>query len=685
MAYEPLPFPNAEKSKKLVAEAEEFFLASQEAKRPREELYRKAYKLFRAFLKRTKGWKFSTLILDPVLWSALTTKSARMKKAIFSTFPVVRYKPEGDSLAADDERARGMTQMFGHYQQKDRPRVRLGAFLDALGLAGNGFVLWHWLYEEADVTTEEEQELFEDVPIEDELGVPQLHPETEEPLTESVSVGVGMVKVTKKEPIVDRPTWTSIHFTEAFPDASALGIHDGSYFIRRTFKRASHCKAMTKLTPEQGGWNKKAVTRALKTPCPVPIEEIRKNLMWATEIGQGQSATQTDVGDDPFVEVWEVYRQAKLTCYTVLNRSKEGVVAYKRVRNRLGRIPIDMVKCHPLDNEFWAMSTFELLEKTHQNYQDQRNAGAQETLLSMFGVTTVTPGFQNHKLLHEPGAVIPVTTHDQINFQQRPGTGIQMAQNQMSLERASMDEVTASSETYRGIQSRESRTATTDSLANQGAGLRLQDFIDDFEEQFVVPWGEWWLCDMQEHAAEKEVQRILKSPEDVAAFFDKERHLEVMSGAQSSEIRALEDKRMLESIEMQGKFKFPFIDEREMLTTYLERTIPEKVDAVVMDDEKMLQREVEKLELGMRLEVEKARIAIEQAHEIAKVQTAAQLAGLMAPPAQPGPPGMGGGPPPPGPPGMGGGGSGVDPSMSEPPMDGGMASEAAMMGQEQAL
>lgn len=672
MAYETLPFPNAEKAKKLVAEAEEFFLAAEEAKKPREDIYRRAYKLFRAFLKRTKDWKFSTLILDPVLWSALTTKSARMKKAIFSTFPVVSYKPEGSAQSADDLAARGATHLFGHYQTKDRPRVKLGTFLDALGLAGNGFALFHHRYEEADVVRLMEIEAFEDVQAEDEFGNP-VTDEAGQPVMESVSIGNTIQPMKQKEAIQDRPTWTSIHFTEAFPDSTATGIHEGTFFIRRRFVRKSYAMRMTKLEPEQGGWRKQAVKAALKAGCPVQIEEISKQLQWAAE-SEGGQRPNTDIGDDPFIEVWEVYRQQKLLCYTILNRRE--VASYKRITNRLGRIPVEMVKCHPLDNEFWAMSTFELLEKVHQNYQDQRNAGATETLLSVFGLTTAMPGFQQHKLLHEPGAVIPVTNHEQIKFQTRQGTGIQMAQNQMGLERASMDEVTASSEAFRGIAPRESRTATTDSLTNQGAGLRLQDFIDDFEEQFVIPWGEWWLDDMRENTTPEDALRILKDPELVEAFFS-EQGLEVVSGAQSSEIRAMEDKRILEAIEILGKTQDPFIERSVLIKAFLERMMPEKVDQLVMDDEAMLQREVEKLEMQAKLEVEKAKIGFWVQSEMQKAQAAAMQAGLIPPPPPPDP--MGGGmPPPPGGP-MGGA---VDPMMNEPGMDAGMREGAAEMGAE---
>lgn len=672
MGYDVLPFPNADKQKELVAEAEAMFLAAETAKKPREDLYRLAYKAFRAYLKRSKDWKFSTLILDPVLWSALTTKSDRMKKAIFATYPVVSYKSEGEAGEQDDLAARAATQLFGHYQRKDRPRVKLGTFLDALSLSGNGFVMFHHEYREADVTREVEQEAFEDIPLEDEFGNPQMHPETKEPLTEPVSVGMVKVKVKTTEAIQDRPTWTSIHFTEAFPDASALGIHDGSYFIRRSFVRVSEAKRRAKLAPEQGGWSKKAVKRAEKRGCPVAIDEIKKQLQWAAESAGGEVAPKDEPDKDPFMEVWEVFRQQKLLCYTILNRGE--VATYKRVINGLGRIPIEMVKCHPLDGEFWAMSTFELLQKVHQNYQDQRNAGATETLLSVFGLTTAMPGFQMHKLLHEPGAVIPVTNHEQIKFQTRPGTGIQMAQNQMSLERASMDEVTASSEAFRGLQPRESRTATTDSLANQGAGLRLQGFIDDFEEQFIIPWGEWWLCDMQEHTDPGAAQRILKDPETVAAFFGAQ-GLEVVSGAQSSELRAMEDKRILEAIEILGKTNDPFIERRVLIKAFMERMMPEKVDAVVMDDEAMLKREVAKLEMAGKLEIEKLRI---------QLQTQAQMQQLQAQLGVPPPDPMGGapvpaspGPAPPGPDPMGGV---VDPMGSEPMMDAGMREHAAEMG-----
>lgn len=663
MAYETLPLPDKDKAKRLISEATEFFLASEEAKKPREDLYRRAYKLFRAYLKKTKDWKFSTLILDPVLWSALTTKSARMKKAIFSTFPVVSYKPEGDTQAADDAKARAATQMFGHYQLKDRPRLKLGTFLDALALAGNAFVIWHWLYDESEITTKEEQEVIEEVELEDEYGQPVLDPETLEPLTEPVSLGTEMVPVKRTVPIVDRPTWSSIHFTEAFPDATAIGIHDGTKFIRRRFIRKSYADKMAKLPPEAGGWNKEKVKKAFKTGCPVAIEEIRKNLQWAAEMGQGQSQPFASDEKDAFAECWDVYCQQELLCYTIINRGE--VVAYKRINNSIGRIPIDMVKCHALDSEFWAMSTFELLEKVHQDYQDQRNAGATEALLSVFGLTTAMPGFQMHKLLHEPGAVIPVTNHDQIKFQTRQGTGIQIAQNQMSMDRASLDEVTASSEAFRGLQPRENRTATTDSLANQGAGLRLQDFIDDFEEQFILAWGEWWLALMQEHADPEVVQRVLKDPEMVQAFFATELGLEVVSGAQSSELRAMEDKRILEAINILGKTNDPFIERRIIIKAWLERMVPEKVDEIVMDDEKMLQREKEKLVMNTQLEI--ARMQEQAKIEQARMQ-------LMGPP--PVQPGMGG--PPPGTPPMVPGG--VDPMMSEPPMDAGMREMAGEMG-----
>lgn len=675
MAYDVLPFPNADKQKTLVKEAEERFAAAEMAKKEREDLYRKAYKQFRSRIKRTKDWRFPTLISDPVLFSALKTKSARMKKAIFSANPVIRYKLEGSTQASEDDGARAATMLFGHFQRQDKPRVKMGPALEALSLAGTLFVMWHHLYEESEVTRECECEVEEMVPVLDEAGVPQTHPETGDYLEEPVTVmGTEMKKV--REAIVDRPTWSTIHFTEAFPDATAQGVHDGDFFIRRTFKDESYCNKMAKLAPEQGGWNKKAVAKALKAGCPVSLEEIKKQMQWQADIGLG-SSTDQNISGRTFVEVWEVYRQQKLTCYTVLNR--EGVASYKRVSNRLGRIPIDMVKCHALDNEFWGASDYEFMESVIQNYQDQRNAGASETLLSVFGLTTVTPGFQQHKLIHEPGAVIPVTAHDQIAFQRRSGEGAGLAQNQMQIERSSMDEVTGSSEAMRGVQPGQNRTATTDSIVATGGGMRLQDFVDDFEEQFIVPWGEWWLCDMQENTDREKALRVLKEEHLVDAFYAASA-LEVVSGAQSSELRALEDKRMLEAIEIQGKQKSPFIDERELHKSYYERLIPEKVDVVVMDDDKMFQKEVEKLEMQAKLEVEKTKLGIWVQAENARLQQQAMQQGLIPPPPMPG--GPPGGPPPM--PGMGGG-SVVDQGMGEPMMDAGMGEMASMMGAEQTL
>lgn len=681
MAYEVLPFPSPEKQKALVKDAEEFFAASEAAKKEREDLYRKAYKMFRARGKKTKDWKFPTFILDPVLFSALKTKSARMKKAIFSANPVVRYKLEGATQDADDDGARAATMLFAHYQRQDKPRTKMGPALEALSLAGTLFVHWYHDYREAEVVRECECEVEEMVPVTDQSGIPQTHPETGDFLEEPVTV-MGTERKKVREVTCDRPTWSTIHFSEAFPDAKAQGIHDGHRFIRRTFVDEAHANRMAKLAPEQGGWRKSAVKRALERTCPVELSEIKKQMQWQADLGLG-GTNQGSEDNRKWVEVWEVYEQQALVCYTILNRDPAGLASYKSVSSKLGRIPIDMVKCHGVDNEFWGASDFEFLETSLNSYQDNRNAGASETLLSVFGLTTALPGFQQHKLLHQPGAVIPVTSHTDIAFQPRPANGVQIAQNQMQVERASIDEVTASNESFRGVSPSERRTATTDSITATGGALRLQDFVDDFEEQFIVPWGEWWLCDMQENTDPEKALRVLKDPALVQAFFQAEA-LEVMSGAQSSELRALEDKRLLEALKMQREMPDPAVDGRELTKAYYERLIPEKVDMVVMDDEKMLQREKEKLAIQAELEVEKARLQIEVQARIMELQGKAIAEGKMPMPQGPPAGGMPGGPPPEMPPPMGEP-SGIDQSLSEPMSDAGMAEEAAMMGAEQQL
>lgn len=648
-----VPKYGGEKSNKLIREARERFEASEKAKRDNESRYRRACTHYECRQRKTSSWRMPTFVMDPKLLSLVDTNVAREMKAIFGASPIHQMRPRGET---DYELAQDWTDLIAFYCDRMRPRRVVEEILKTRRLAGNAFVLFGW-HEWVDKKLIP-QPVQASSEMMDEWGEPLLN-EWGEPVTELQDVtdeaGRTLHEMTPTDVRDAQPWMWHIPYEEAFPDADFPTVQEGEFFIHMTYREKRYLEEKMKL----GVWHKAATKRAMDSATDYLPDTIGSFLKWRGQDGWTTGPLLKQIEDREWFQVMEIWRA---DCrYVVINQ--EFIVRYDDSPSCTGRIPVYTTKRIALPGRLYAMSDFQAIESCLRNYHDMRNAGATEALFSVFGLITALPGAQIHRLIHEPGAVIPVRSHEDFMYHQRPNLGQQIAGQQMEIENGAMQEGLSLNDAFQGIQPDNSAKATNTSLAVQSAGLRLQSMdIDNIAEDFVIPWGD----EFRELARHYETEdRIVQAIEDPSApqrmlSMDVMRpaELDTVTRLATDENLELAKKRWLEALPLLQQM--PSANQRELAEKTAKLMASSDAGNIVMSDEQML--EEQKKNITMKVELE----AWEQ-------QERARL--MPAPPMpQPGMPGPGGPMPGPGPGGPEG-----------PQMDNGMAEMAAELGAAQSL
>jgi hypothetical protein len=558
---------------------------AESGKRERQEMARRAYKHFRSYLDRTKH-QFPTFVFEPKFFSDMQTLVARELQALFQSDRLWEYRPDEDT--PPDVAALATANVDRHLRIR-RPRAALKDAILARRLDGTSYVHWFWRTEERDVAR------WEDAVQTVQVGV--------DPMGNPITVDVpGQVWHEGRQVVVDSPWFDHIPFDEAFPDWSASRLRDGAFFLYRTWRDRAWVESMA----ESGEWDEEMVARALdeNEGSAFPLDRVNSALDWQRQIGLGPDVRSAQIEGREWFEVTEQIEPGHIT--VALN---QGFIV-RRKRNPYGQINVLHLKNYSLPNEHFGMSDFEVVEKLLVALQDMRNASATEALLSVFTPVLVKPGADVRSITYKPMAIWKAQEGD-VTYLPRPAQGVQVAEQQQASNRSGIDMALGISDAYRGNVDAGGAKATAISLAVQGAGLRLQDTIDDTNDSLVVPLGEAFhemvsRWQAQDYVVQTQPGAPLRQTNIERIRTAKLRTVPTTSSAQVLE---LQKKRLLELHALAVQTQEPTYNRAEGFKRVAETVVPDAAARLVKSQEQMQQEQQAAMQAqggGMQQAIEQA-------------------------------------------------------------------------------
>ena len=549
-------------------------------KRQYEELGRRAYRAYRAYLDPTKhSENFDVEVLIPYFFTTVETKLARMMGRLFGGGSFVSYRPRGITKS---ETAELLSACFDLHWTNRRPQAEVRDILKTMMLFGTAYARTSWREEWRWVT--EWQDMLQEMTV-------TVDPVTGEQMTIPVTTQQQQVFLRK---ILDGPWFDGIPFPNAFPDWKRPTVHEGRYFANRIWADREYVKDQLR----SRRWKARITKELLNSPQPFSVsgeydagDVTKESYRWMEEVGFGLSDhTDDDIAQGRLFEVIEHWSPAGVA--TVVNRSY--VVHADDNPFAHGRYPIIQVKNKSLPGEHFGMSDYEVVEKLYVHMNEMANANGQEAMLAAYPVTMVREGVQNiHKMRHKPGAIWRFNGDGDIVPYSRPTSGMEASAASMSQMKLAIDDTLGTSEAFRGMVNPRA-TATATVQATQSASGRLEDDINNFEEQFSIELGDQWRSMIQQFQSYDVQVRLSGNPQvepiNVGPGDIHDADCDTIPGAGSSNIRELELKRVLEYWQTCLQFKVPAIDEYAAAEVVAELTLP-KYKARIMrprEDAEML-------------------------------------------------------------------------------------------------
>lgn len=555
-------------------------------KRSYEELGRRAYRAYRAYLDPSKhAENFDVEVLIPYFFTTLETKLSRIMQRLFGGGSFLSYRPRGATRA---KQAELLSSLFDLHWMNRRPMAEVRDLLKSMMIFGTAYASTSWREEWRWVT--EWQDIMQEMTFE-------VDPVTGEQMTVPVTTQQQQVLLRK---VTDGPWFDQVCFPNAFPDWKRPTAQEGRYWARRLWVDREYVKDQLR----SRRWKRRITKQILESEQPFSVdseydagEVTKESYRWMEEVGFGLADhSQDDIATGRLFEVIEHWSPAGVA--VVVNRSY--VVAADDNPFRHGKYPVIQVKNKSLPGEHFGMSDFEVVEKLYTHMQEMANANGQEALLSAYPVTLVREGVQNiSKMRHKPGAIWRFNGDGDIIPYVRPTSGMDASASSMSQMKLAIDDTLGTSEAFRGmVNPRATATATTQAMSS--ASGRLEDDIANFEEQFTLELGDQWRSLIQQFQSYDVQVRLSGDPQaepvNVKPGDIHDADCDTMVGAGSSSIRELELKRVLEYWQTCLQFQVPAVDPygaaevvaELMLPKYKDRIMRPREDAMALIQQQMM-------------------------------------------------------------------------------------------------
>lgn len=575
--------------RKIVQEVNECFTFSAEGKTEREVMARKAYKAYRAYIDEAK-YPFPTKSNIGKFTADVATFVASELESLTQNPPIFRFYPQGGTPRSHAE---WMEHLLAYYTEQMPIREELDDALTQLRLFGTVYTHQYWRIDTRTVGARQLK------PVE----MPLIDPTTGMPLLDEMGQPMlDMIEVPTyyegERQTYFGPWMRTLHFTECYPDHLEKYLQDGHFFIHRTMRDRRWMKARAR----EGVYDKKAVARLLETDegKSNPWEDfsagtgqrLESTIKWQTEIGLGTQTVWGDIEKRKWFEVIEFWCSDGYVT-TVAN----GSYILRRRKNPFahGLFPFAMARNFHVPGEHYGMSDWEVAGKLYTAYNDAHNMANTQAMLSVFPPLKRSADVDERQLrqrgirdiwtIKSPEAIL--------EFVPLPPDGLQVAQALLSDLGNALDQLTGTSDAYRGQTSNASATSIT--TAMQQAGLRLRYHVGNAGEM-LKDIGQQMQEMLRQYQPKDLTVRVTGDPNATIAIpIEELRDADLICSPtySTSQLRVLEEKRMLELYELIVRTQEPFANRQGAFEAVVETVAPTRKRQFLKSEEQMQQEQMQ--------------------------------------------------------------------------------------------
>lgn len=539
--------------------------ASQQMKKPFEELGLEAYKAFRCTLDPLKH-PFPSKVWDPVLSGTLISLVAATADAMFASPPILDYMPEGYST---DEQTRIISAMAEHHLNRLRPRRLVVRGLLGLNLVGTQY--WEPYYRRR--KTEVGCWIRESVPV------TEPDPLTGMPVTTSVDREryVRQLRTT-----FEGPAFRTRHITQCYPDASEEELQDGGWWGTRDVLSSEWAKEAA----EEEGWDQEITERSLQCDSYAAHAEMGTTYDWLEQIGLSTKGMFRSITDRKAVEVLRFWRRREGRVEKIVVLNRHGVAFAGDSPYGHGQFPAIKQTLYPLDNEHFGVGNYEFVRWQLRGVQTMVNAAASAALLCTMPPALKRRGMEMDKLIYEPAGIVEVDDPGGVKFLEFPQAAVAIGHNEAEALKASMDNALGGSEVNRGALPSDEQSATATNLAYQSAGRRIKFLVDNSDDELIVPLGDFYK-EMMFQFQDYGLQLRLKGPKSapVTVWPEDFRQVECFAvpTAAAETLKAMKEKRMLQLHQLGVSGQEPTYNRNEGWRLVVETIAQNEADRLLLD------------------------------------------------------------------------------------------------------
>lgn len=391
--------------------------------------------------------------------------------------------------------------------------------------------------------------------------------------------------VTERRKKKDSPWFQPLNFFSCFPDTKQEDVQDGRFFITRCRRTKEYVKEQGR----KGQWYKQCVKELLDaggtgTAFGNSVEYIET---LNSQVGFSENEW-TESAHDGIYEEFEYWTPEFYACI-VNNR----VVCYRR-GHLLGYYPIFQVRNYYVPGEHFGMSDYQVIEKSLADFQNMHNTMLCNAYLNAFPPTVVgyNVELKEFRQAYRPGGILRIPGMQDVNsgFRQLPAStdAIDMARVMKESLRGGMDNTLATSDTARGALPTRMQSATAVAQASQSLSMRQGMQAAMLETELIQPLGEAFRDMISKLQSEPITVKLRGGKEWVSLqpiidTYDPD--LDCVPVSSTSRLNELEQKRLMEAMNIAANFRIPNVNLQEGFKVFVESLAPKLAERLIMSND----------------------------------------------------------------------------------------------------
>lgn len=404
--------------------------------------------------------------------------------------------------------------------------------------------------------------------------------------------------VTERRKKKDSPWLEVFDFLSCFPDTKQEYVQDGRFFIHRTRRTRQYVEEQAK----KGAWYR-SVCRELLESGGTGINQGQYTNEYIEALNAVVGFSANEYTQNASAGIYEEFEYWTPKGYAVI--CDRRVVAFYK-GHLLGYYPIIQVRNYQVPGEHFGMSDYQVVEKSVGDFQNMHNTMLSNAYANAFPPIVVGAGvdIKEFRQAYRPGGIMRVPGQDMNSaIRQLPVStdSIQMAQQIKESLRSSMDNTLATSDTARGALPSRSTSATAVVQAQNSLSARQGMQAAMFETEFIQALGEGFR-DLITKLQSDEVSIKLRGGKEWVKWrpmldgYDPD--LDCVAVAGSNKLSELEQKRLIELLNLAANFRIPNVNLQEGFRVVAESMAPRLAGRLIMDDAAYKQMVVEQAMLA---------------------------------------------------------------------------------------